>query len=127
MYEDIQRDHHCKIELNQLVFAPGKLVPRPVIKTRVGRPRSGWLTETCTDAYQFLHGLHAVFDMKNNNHLHYVVNTAKQQNRGYLRLHKSWLCQKALHLLLVLLLVMSLQSHVGAVALFLRSDLLPIE
>ena len=104
MYEEIQRDHQCKFEhfgdtwkrtklrlfghilrsspadpLNQLIFAPGKLVPRPVIKRRVGRPRSDWLTETYIDAYQFLYGSHAVFDIENNNHLQDVMNAAIQR------------------------------------------------
>ena len=74
MYEELQRDHHCKFEhfgdtwkrtklrlfghilrsspahpLNPLVFAPGKLVPRSVIKRRVGRPEAiGLLKPTLT-------------------------------------------------------------------------------
>ena len=104
MYEEIQRDHHCKFEhfgdtwkrtklrlfghilrsspadpLNQLLFSPGKLVPRPVIKRRAGRSRSDWLFETYTDAFQFLYGPHAVFDIENNNHFQDVRNAALQR------------------------------------------------
>ena len=97
--KNLQRDDHCNFEHfestqkrtklrlfghilrssptdppNQLVFAPGKLVPRPVINTR-----SDWLTETYSDAYQFLCGCHAVFDIANNDHLQDVMNTAIQR------------------------------------------------